>query len=347
MGVGNMPSIEKKCEQCGTIFMVAPSRAKTAKFCSNECKNNSQRTGTNVVCANCGKEFYRRQYHIDRQEKADGLNFCSNECKAEYKHNNSVEQRICEICGEPFECPKTSTQRFCSQECRYEWNKTIVGDKNPQYNHIQSCCEYCGKLYELKPSQYERSNHHFCSIKCRQDWYANIYSQTDEYKEMCRKRAVDLLNQGYNNTTNSLPQRIINSLLDELNINYINEKSFVYYAVDNYLLDFNLIIEVMGDYWHCNPIVYSKDRINDVQKGRIYKDKTKHSYIFNNYNIQILYLWEADIMKNIELCKQLIIKYINNCGKLENYHSFNYFLNNNNLFLSDEIIVPYQDYKTI
>ena len=37
-----------------------------------------------------------------------------------------------------------------------------------------------------------------------------------------------------------------------------------------------------------------------------------------------------DINENFELCKKLIELYIKNNGKLENYHSFNYELNDNN-----------------
>lgn len=40
-----------------------------------------------------------------------------------------------------------------------------------------------------------------------------------------------------------------------MNIKYINEKTFKYYSVDNYLVDYNLIIEIMGDYFHANPIL--------------------------------------------------------------------------------------------
>ena len=39
---------------------------------------------------------------------------------------------------------------------------------------------------------------------------------------------------------------------------------------------------------------------------------------------------EKDINENFELCKKLIELYIKNNGKLENYHSFNYELNDNN-----------------
>jgi hypothetical protein len=63
------------------------------------------------------------------------------------------------------------------------------------------------------------------------------------------------------------------------------------------------------------------------------------------HNIDILYLWEYDIANNIELCKNLILKYINNNGILDNYQSFNYILKDNNLVLSNDIIKPYIEYE--
>ena len=197
----------------------------------------------------------------------------------------------------------------------------------------------------MKKSHYNK--YHFCSVKCRQDWYANVYSQTEEYREKCRERAVKLLQDGCNNRTNSKPQQEINLLLDKMNVNYVNEKSFVYYAVDNYLFDYNLIIEVMGDFWHCHPLIYTKEKINNIQKNRIAKDKSKHSYIYNNYDIEILYLWEFDIINNIKLCELLIDMYIKNNGKLKNYHSFNYLLDGENISYTNEVIIPYQDLTSI
>ena len=59
-----------------------------------------------------------------------------------------------------------------------------------------------------------------------------------------------------------------------------------------------------------------------------------------------LYLWEYDIENNIDMCEQLIQKYIKQKGILENYHSFNWQLVNGSLILKDSLIKPYQDMKT-
>lgn len=181
----------------------------------------------------------------------------------------------------------------------------------------------------------------FCSNECRRTWYAQIWSQQDAWKEKSKIRAIKILKSGAIGT-NTNPQIIVNNLLDAMRIEYENEKSYKYYSVDNYLVDYNLIIEVMGDFWHCNPLKYF-DNFHNIQKKRIPKDKAKHTYIKDKYNIEILYLWENDIYNQPYLCKRLIKKYIQSNGNLKNYHSFNYHIKNNKLLLNNNLIIPYQD----
>ena len=144
------------------------------------------------------------------------------------------------------------------------------------------------------------------------------------------------------NNTNSKPQQIVDALLDKNNINYIKEKGITYYNVDNYL-DNDLMIEVQGDYWHCNPNKF-QTKITRQQFDRISRDKSKHTYIVNNFNKEPLYIWECDTYKRESLCEKLILEYIQNNGQLENYHSFNYYVDDKDeLKLNNNITVPYQD----
>lgn len=306
--------------------------------CSYECAWKMKNNGSNTTCDNCGKIIYRTQYRMNKQEHQ----FCSNECQMEYQHRECYEIRKCEICGKEFECSKLSTQRFCSNKCNSEWQKTIVGELNPQFKSIKMPCTYCGKEIYVKPFKLEIQEHFFCDEKCRQDWYANVYSQTDEWREKKRMDAVKILESGVISKTNSKPQQLVDTILDKNNIKYEREKGIKYYCIDNFLEN-NLMIEVQGDYWHCNPIKFH-DKINKTQYERIPKDKRKHTYVKNKYGVEILYLWESDIYNNLEKCEKLILEYIKRNGKLENYHSFNYCLDEiKELKLCEDIIIPYQD----
>ena len=81
------------------------------------------------------------------------------------------------------------------------------------------------------------------------------------------------------------------------------------------------------------------------QANRIKCDKAKHTYTKKEYGVEILYLWECDLVSNIELCNKLVIEYISKCGILKNYNSFNYHLEDGNLLINDSIVLSYQERK--
>lgn len=333
----------KTCPQCEKEFSYIKS--KETKFCSRECYIKSKQTGADIRCDNCGKTFHRRQYHIDRQAKKNQNNFCSMQCQKEYLHKQRFEDRVCEICGTNFEVSKRSTQRFCSDECQNIWQTSRVGALNPQFKSILTPCSYCGKEHYVKPYKFSEQEHFFCSVECRQAWYAEVFSQRDEFRESSRQRMLKQLESGTMGRVDTLPQRMVDEFLDNLHIEYKREEVFQFFTVDNYIPLYHLIIEVQGDYWHTNPTKFT-DKITKVQYDRIGRDKAKHSYFKNQHNIEILYLWEYDIVHNPNLCKMLIEEYINNNGVLSNYHSFNYMCDDNILMLKSDIILTYQEIST-
>lgn len=271
----------------------------------------------------------------------------------------------CEFCGKDIDMYPSvyliTQHPYCSTECYWKDKplKMPRGADSQFYNRIETECANCHKPLYIPPNQYNRENEfgdhfNFCNHQCYWEFRARYYvgekgsrygaEYTDEQRE--RARINILKNSRSAKRFDSGIQLSINDLLEQNNIEYKREEIFKYYAVDNYLPNENLIIEVMGDYWHSNPLRYNTDKyqLNEMQARGIVKDKQKHSYILNHENIEILYLWETDINNNLELCKNLILKYVETNGKLENYHSFNYFLDKNReLHLRNNIIVPYQD----
>lgn len=318
------------CDYCGKEHMISSTvynrliNGKQKKcYCSKECANNAKHTGYMIKCDNCGKLFYRRKYHIDRQNELNGKQFCSVECEFEFKHKEATEIRVCEICGKEYECKKNSSQRFCSIECQGKWQSTQTGILNPRYKHVEAICKWCGKPYMVKKSKFDNGATSFCSVFCRQEHYRHVLCKEEKYIDIHRKCALDNLENHKYSTINSEPQRILDDILNNLEINYTREYRTKYYSVDNYLTDYNLMIEVMGDFWHSNPLKYNEPKYEMQIKSRK-RDKEKHDYILNNYNIEILYLWESDLKNHKEKCFELIKEYIDNKGILSNYHSFNY-----------------------
>ena len=82
------------------------------------------------------------------------------------------------------------------------------------------------------------------------------HQYTEEQKRNLSKGVVKRLQSV--DITNTSIQIAINDILDNLNINYQREYPLDYYSCDNFLIDYNIIIEVMGDYWHGSPLKYNE-----------------------------------------------------------------------------------------
>lgn len=270
----------------------------------------------------------------------------------------------CNYCDEEIEKPVSvylkNKNIYCSLDCYWKHKAEITphGADNSFYKRVQTVCTNCGKDIEVIPFDYNKTNkfgdnHNFCSQQCyweyRKKYYVGEKSSTfnieytSERREKMRKIAFD--NSRNSNRFDSSIQLIINNVLDKNNIMYKREHIIEFYAIDNYLIDNNLFIEVMGDYWHSSPLKYNKEKykINSIQSKTLQHDKQKHTYIKNHFNKEILYLWENDINNNKDMCESLILTYMNNDGILKNYHSFNYHIEDDELILNDDIITPYQD----
>lgn len=336
------------CYHCNSEFEIQPYRLKTAKrlFCSKECnnewqksseyceihKNRKKKPDIQVTCVYCGNEFLKRPQNVS------GKNFCNNECRNNYNSERIIKEmskdkiRVeCLICGKEKHITeskyKINKYHFCSFECYKEWriNNIPKGKDSPFYNRLIRYCGTCNKELEVTPSNDKRNDNNFCSQECYWKWVFN------------ESKTINL---------NSKPQIIINDLLTSININYDNEFYIEPYFVDNCLFVNNimLFIEVNGAFWHVDSRKYSTIT-HDRQLKSILRDNEKRLKVLNKYNINILYLWEEEIINDVELCKYIIKEYINNNGVLKNYHSFNYLLENDNLKLKDNVIIPYMDWS--
>lgn len=275
-----------------------------------------------------------------------------------------IVKDICEYCGKDAEYPPsaylTTRHHYCSHECYYKDKARTSphGEDSIYYNRISTKCSNCGKPIQIIPSEYKRlnrfgDNNNFCSQNCywqyRSKYYRGEKSNKDLINwtpELIEKMRINKAKaMSGDNRLNTKPQIIVNDMLNELGIKYTREYNVKYYSIDNYLDDYNLMIEVMGDYWHANPLRYNNDKygLNEKQLEGIHRDKLKYSYIKNHYNIEILYLWETDILKFPQLCKKLISHYVSSNGAISNYNSFNYSLYNDKLVLNSNIITPYKD----
>jgi G:T-mismatch repair DNA endonuclease (very short patch repair protein) len=274
-----------------------------------------------------------------------------------YNPNPSKERfkTYCLECGFPLAVNesvynKNKYGHFCTRECYWKWkSNNIVGENHPQYKRNIVSCDNCSESIDITDYNLERTQHHFCSFGCYAEFRSKYYvgdksfwhgKLRPEISESSRKNMLKILKEGKIKNHTEIHQKI-NSILSSMQIDFSNEKEIGHYSVDIYLENSQLIIEVMGDYWHANPCKYkSIEELDDVQLKDIRRDKRKQTYIRKYHGVNILYLWESDIKKNPSLCKLLIKEYVDKKGVLDNYHSFNYQLKDGNLLLNGNIIKP-------
>lgn len=97
-----------------------------------------------------------------------------------------------------------------------------------------------------------------------------------------------------NNITTSKLEDKFALLLKSLNLYYKRQHRVGYRYYDFYLPEHNLLIEVMGDYWHGNKSKYAKNQLSEMQKKNQFNDKFKRK-LANAAGYKIIEFWETEI----------------------------------------------------
>lgn len=336
--------IKVNCSNCNKELERPPHRIDNHKnqFCNHKCygewivntgaMKKEIKAVVKVDCYTCGKEIEKKKYEYENSKT--GRFYCGRGCLNKDKKTwdflpqSQKGKRVtvnCSHCEKELKVKpnvyKKNKWHFCSRECYYNFrSEELTGEKVYNYNSVKMECYTCKKEILVNESKRKKNDHFFCSHDC----YQQVRLEVVDYK--FTRTGIHLK---------------INDILDKNKIKHKDEKGYKYWSVDISLEDCNLLVEIMGDYWHGTPLKYTYDQLNQTQITKVRSDKAKRTYIINKFNINILYLWEKDIDTNIELCEKLIKLYISNNGILEDYNSFNYSLIDGELSLNKNIIKPF------
>jgi very-short-patch-repair endonuclease len=135
------------------------------------------------------------------------------------------------------------------------------------------------------------------------------HKHTEETKQKLRENTLRLIKEGIFKQNDTLPCRKFKDLLEVNNINYEQEKRIEYWSFDFYLIDYNICIEIDGDYWHSNPKIYKDGPKTSTQKRNAIRDIKKNKFCKNN-NIKLIRFWESDILGDIECILQKLLDVI-------------------------------------
>jgi very-short-patch-repair endonuclease len=132
---------------------------------------------------------------------------------------------------------------------------------------------------------------------------------SQQVKDKMSISAIQRIIKTDQNHTSKLEKTFAN-ILDLLDIKY---QQFFYAKdikafYDFYLPEHNIIIEVDGDFWHCNPIKFP-EALYDIQKQNIERDKVKTQWATDN-SYKLLRFWENDINNDILKVKQTLLENI-------------------------------------
>lgn len=286
------------CTTCKNELVRNNSQIKASKtgnfFCNRECrvKWDSQKFKDNrfdYKCPICNNTL-KLSESIARTKK-----FCSLKCSAKYKNTKGNTEVSCDYCNGKFNKlnSKITEKNFCKKSCSTLW---VSENLNTQ---VIKNCIICDKDYIVGKNR--ENNTKTCSKDCHYE-HIRILSTEGHMAEQLRQNGIKaFISQKKSDT---LPERYVQDYLEKECISFESQLCmYNKFIVDFYLIDFDVVLEVYGDYWHCNPKFYgyedNKKEPNKYQIKQMKKDKARKSYL-TKCGHNFTHLWEDDIYKNLE-----------------------------------------------
>jgi G:T-mismatch repair DNA endonuclease (very short patch repair protein) len=165
------------------------------------------------------------------------------------------------------------------------------------------------------------------SLKCKEQrmWSSEEEQfMRDNYQQLSNKEIEAFLDRSENSVQRkaeemglsrergpSLSEVVVESWLKDLGIPYTTQKKERYFLID-FAVELNnklIAIEVHGDYWHCNPVVFPKGPKDSTQEFNVQRDIRKKEYL-ESLGYTLYYIWESDIKSNLIEQKELLAKFI-------------------------------------
>lgn len=178
------------------------------------------------------------------------------------------------------------------------------------------------KNYGLAIGKHKKTEEHKIKIRetQRKNWTENYnelvlktskkskeYWSKQENRDLKRVEQTSYLKERLSTKKSKLEQQFEN-LMTELGIQFLNQFSFKGYLFDFYIPKHNVLIEVDGDWFHCNPELHPEP-IYETQRVTIQNDNKKNKVVKDN-NITLLRFWEKDINNNPEMIILELSRYL-------------------------------------
>jgi hypothetical protein len=311
--------IELECQECKNIF-ITEYKHRNKKFCSRDCYFNHSKKNNTIgrkkdesvweirTCLQCGNEFTERIKHEKK--------LCSQECRKIWNSKpKNKEDRIQKSKDSLFEKYGVDSlykldefQKKCKDSFykKYGVNHSMLVPSfkekfkdNLRKNHILKLIPKLEKCelklideYTVNKNGYTSKPYTFQCLKCD-----NIFTSTllgSGKLPICRKCHPII--------KNSKLEEIIKDFLNINKINHIDNNRSILEGgeIDIYIPEFNLGIEVNGNYYH--------SELNGGKNKLYHLNKTM---ISNNKNIKLIQIFEDEILLKKEITLSRISNLLN------------------------------------
>ena len=123
------------------------------------------------------------------------------------------------------------------------------------------------------------------------------HKHSEESKQKMRDNTLKMIKEGRYKQTQTKPHLELKKILNSLGFIFEEEFTLGYWSFDFYLVEYDILVEADGDYFHVNPRKYTDGPKTKTQKVNHLRDKKKNKYCKDN-NRTLLRFWEYDILNN-------------------------------------------------
>lgn len=286
------------------------------------------RMQVSLKCNKCGIDIQKQKDRVDaqRRKNSNAKFYCSSECR----YTNLQKRKIinCQLCKKDIiqkPCDiKNGKKKFCSKQCVFDFRRLKREEKFNYWKNNILCVDCGGQLQFLTLSggynanaqkeprckrcsvQYARVEHEQIYFDARIKIAAGVKAEYESLSPENKLKRTEGLRAVGAKAGSGNCSKLEKSIKDDLNIlgfehNQALRKVINGAAPDYINEDKKIIIEVNGDYWHCNPLKYNSDWFHPVKKKtaqQIWEIDSKRTLTLNEAGYKVIIIWERDVLKN-------------------------------------------------
>jgi hypothetical protein len=262
-------------------------------------------------CEICGEQCQFDGIHKGYRKR------CSYKCMAQSKYVISHELRNCVICNKQFEIYKNREKTTCSNECLLKLNSSPEVNERRMLslkksmiikygvNHVSKIPGFKNKLKLTKLLNHGDENYNNIEKgkQTKLEKYGDKnYNNPIKNENTCMRRygVPNVFHLKKNKTNGKQISNFQKREYEKVLLQYPDAEIEKYLpdvrkSVDIYIPSIKKVIECFGDYWHCNPLLYSESYYHKyihMNANEIWKKDEERIITLKSYGYDVDIIWE-------------------------------------------------------